>query len=390
MRGLKLPDASSISAWKQLRAQRNQQKTSRQTGRLRPIHLALDFDGTLTERDTMSAFAKTCYAFQANRGITNLPDWSYFGDAYMKDYKAHEKHYWPRRADRKTLTEELEWLASLKLVEQASFQRVKDSGLFDSVADEATDWFLQRAKAARDDVTLRAGWFELIDKIFDINDGLVELEAMDSRIEIVSVNWSRFWITMCILSGYDKDLPENWDALEPLLAFCIANAVGECLKVPRIEWGAGAWFVGTEELNFTSNDKLKAYTSPVDCYGIGDPTGVSGIRIYAGDSNTDLECLIASHLPIVIHDEPRRSGQQELNETLTRLNIATKPLTEFDEEDRGHLLDRLYRGWPLVERKGEDVKLRSGVGRHRFFYTATDFTSLLSWIHRWHAEMNED
>lgn len=69
-----------------------------------PIHLVLDFDGTLTEKDTMSQLANIAWARDNRLGIVR-PDeyyrnhWNSFVEDYLKDYAAHKEKDFPKTSD---------------------------------------------------------------------------------------------------------------------------------------------------------------------------------------------------------------------------------------------------------------------------------------------------
>jgi hypothetical protein len=51
--------------------------------------------------------------------------------------------------------------------------------------------------------------------------------------------------------------------------------------------------------------------------------------IYLGDSVSDLHCLLAADVGICVRDKPMSSGQRDLAETLKRVGITVKPLSDI-------------------------------------------------------------
>lgn len=126
------------------------------------------------------------------------------------------------------------------------------------------------------------------------------------------------------------------------------------------------------------------------CQAYKDVAPATSIRIYVGDSTTDLECLLVAHLGICMQDEPLRSGQRDLSETLARIGVPTKKLADFDDEDQHSMHSRLIDSWPKVVKDREDVSLDYDDLKNfpRTIYIAKDFTEVNDWIDRWHATFN--
>lgn len=199
---------------------------NRERGSPRPIHLGLDFDGTITEKDTMSAFGEYLYHLPKYQDETGFPPWSHFVEAYMKDFHEHEDRYRPQRADRTSIEEEVEWLKSLEYVERASLDRVKESGLSSSakrLGEGDASKFVREA-----DVCVRDGFRDLVKKIVSFNSPSSNPATWESRVSITSVNWSRAWVWLCFHACCGNDFRSEPEP-DPTELFRASFSMGECI-----------------------------------------------------------------------------------------------------------------------------------------------------------------
>lgn len=274
----------------------------------RKVILVLDFDGTITVKDTLERLAQIGYSCHRQKAASDgsltapLP-WSSIAAAYLNDLKQHTDTYTPRASERKTIAQETAWLNSLYSVEAASAARVYGSGgaaqgVFTSV--RALD--VAREVGAQP-VELRTGFAKLVSSV--------------DRVAILSMNWSRRFIRACLGAGeealYDDDLGKVgvWSNEIPKLI-----TVADREKRNRLEAG---W--------------------PVECFTCGDKAALlkditkdtHSLSVYVGDSITDLECLIAADFGVMIRDGEGRDGcsslsQRELAETCERLEIVVRDI----------------------------------------------------------------
>ena len=94
-----------------------------------PTHLFLDFDGTITERDTIASLASIAYQVRASH-LPALPPWSYFTQAYIEDLRAYEESHPRREGESTTLEAEIEYLSGMRDVEMRSIKRIEKAGVF--------------------------------------------------------------------------------------------------------------------------------------------------------------------------------------------------------------------------------------------------------------------
>jgi 2-hydroxy-3-keto-5-methylthiopentenyl-1-phosphate phosphatase len=259
-----------------------------------PIRLVLDWDGTLTKRDTLHIVAAIGY--DHNRDL-NLTPWNEIVQAYVSDYVDYEARYKPAAKDRKTIAEESEWLASLKDVERRSLERVEEAGIFTGVTKQEVS-LASKSAIHHKKVELRHGWRELLSIACETDKRMPEVPP----VSIISVNWSSTFIRACLETTL-AETPTNKSIMDSIPIF--ANEI-----YPDSE----------EALNIrTSADKLAAFQKLRET----DNRPI----VYVGDSSTDFDCLIAADVGICVRDDPMGSGQKELKETLERVGLEVLRLS---------------------------------------------------------------
>ncbi|KAF2440852.1 hypothetical protein P171DRAFT_434601 [Karstenula rhodostoma CBS 690.94] len=263
----------------------------------RPVMLVLDWDGTLTKKDTLHLVSAIGY--ERNRGA-NLRPWDNIVQVYISDFTKHKRRYAPaaelRKAGKRAVKMETKWLDSLKGVETRSIDRVQKAGIFKGVTNQ--DVHSAATSAFQDEkMQLRPGWRKLLMH--------QRGSAVEPLVSILSVNWSATFIRACIeaaLSGspasdatimnsipvYANELP----LVEGLLDSCICTSTDKLAKFKEVRGRKGSNFV-----------------------------------VYVGDSATDFNCLNAADVGICVRDDPMGSSQQELKETLDRLGFETLRLS---------------------------------------------------------------
>lgn len=276
-----------------------------------PIHLILDFDGTITRKDTMHLLADIGYSHQSANGRVPQPTpWSEIVDAYMTDFKAHANSYTPKAVDRTSPEQETAWLGSLERVEEASFQRVLAAGIFDGVSKDEVE---RAGKVALQEgkLQLRSGLQELVVQVRRHNATCSDLQL---PIRVLSVNWSASFIRGVIQQGSEDHQMEK-----PLIhpQHIYAN------ELPSITKEDTSPSIQTPPLR-TSTDKgrlLQQLRQTTDGKG-------NSLLIYIGDSSTDLDCLLTADIGVVVQDDPMGSGQKESAETCQRIGIGIHPIRE--------------------------------------------------------------
>ncbi|OAL33494.1 glutamate carboxypeptidase II [Fonsecaea nubica] len=340
------------------------------------IRIVLDWDGTLTIRDTLHVVAAIGYKTNKHR-VPPPPSWDQIVQAYMADYTRHQDAYRPPRQDRHTIPLESAWLASLRGVEVRSVQRVVDAGIFANVT-EGDVWREAEAAARNGEVRLREGWWDVLTAAslgarpgagachnHDGRDEGVPVPAVASSpsIAIISVNWSAAFIRACLSAATTTAITETGDlqndnSPEIQTQTQIQTTVVNSLPIlannllPRSpydgHYSTTAAPAGGAGIH-TSADKRAALQRLQRLHWTEDQ-GQSGrdTVVYVGDSPTDLDCLVSADVGVCVRDEPLGSGQRELQETLERVGVEVRRL------DLGE--------WSKIRRRSESGRQEGGGG----------------------------
>ncbi|KAI4851124.1 hypothetical protein E4T44_02330 [Aureobasidium sp. EXF-8845] len=298
----------------------------------RPIHLLLDWDGTLTRKDTLSLVGNIAYRANPDK---SLPPWSHFVNGWMTDYTEHASRYEPTTSARTTLDQERQWLASLASIENKSVHRVESSGIFKHVKPSHVD-HTAASSIKSGDLQLRSHWDSLIYTL---------LPSSSNKISILSVNWSARFIRQSLLSAsLNLTFPEN-----EILSSYVQTMEIDANEISNLEHADGSdgklSKVSSTGIR-TSADKLLRL--PTRCQQkLDEPVSTKcpaeqadKIVIYIGDSATDLEALLAADVGICIRDDPMGSSQQELSDTLQRIGVDIRCIDEgIDVKQKtGHIV----------------------------------------------------
>ncbi|GAB7334572.1 hypothetical protein MBLNU13_g06551t1 [Cladosporium sp. NU13] len=267
----------------------------------KPINLILDWDGTITAKDTMFAYGKIADIRDArlNREQHGSTIFEGFGKAWMNDYSKHEQAYRPKAHDRKEVVQESAWLRSLSSVESNSASRVESSGFFTGVTHNDIS-IAARELLETGALSLRPGWQDLFLRAQDGSSS-----RLISSISILSVNWSESFIRASLKatatsSGLDSRLLPALDNL-PI-------AANEISGINEPGGSSGRLTDSNHAIIRTSFDKLSNFPSRQEFF-----------NIYVGDSATDFDCLLAADLGICIRDDPMGSSAKTLAETMSRV-----------------------------------------------------------------------
>lgn len=245
------------------------------------MDIILDFDGTITAKDTIGNIATACLAYHNDHGVDLTQSWDYILKQYMVDNEHYKDNFEESEESRTTLDQEVAFLRGRKAVEETSDRRVEESGLFNGIEKEHL-FQAGREAVANGSVRIRAGF----------KDFIRTMTRKGWTVSIMSVNWSASFIQGAI-SEPGIDVVAN--EIDPKGRL----AGPELLK--RHGW---------DTVLVSSADKLHAMRSTVE------DTAASR-SFYFGDSTTDLECLVATN-GVVMSDD----GESTLLQTLRRLGYA--------------------------------------------------------------------
>ena len=253
------------------------------------MDIILDFDGTITAKDTIGDIATSCLSYQRDHGVDLTRSWDHILQQYMVDNEHYKHNFKESEESRTTLDQEIAFLRGRKEVEETSDRRVEVSGLFNGI-DKDYLFSAGKEAVANGSVQIRPGF----------KDFIQTMTQKGWTISIMSVNWSASFIHGAI-SEPDIDVVANEISPEGRL-------VGpELLK--RHGW---------DTVLVSSADKLHAMQSTVE------DTAASR-SFYFGDSTTDLECLVSTN-GVVMSDD----GESSLLQTLRRLGYTVRHVKDCD------------------------------------------------------------
>ncbi|KAL2266620.1 hypothetical protein VTJ83DRAFT_5972 [Remersonia thermophila] len=335
--------------------------------------LLLDFDGTITQHDTLDALISLAIAHSTssptppsqresdpepgNEGAAQQTrtqeDLTTVWQAIVADYitacEAHRASYRPATHQRTSIEQELEFLESWEPVERASVARVSAAGFFrglGGVGGREGEGSQDEEKGAQGagmlmrlgrEAALAAsgagsgsdparGAESLGERItVELRKGFGELMARAGaagwEAAVVSVNWSDEFIRGVMQAGCDsyrgggassKSSGDGWPG--KVLANTVRLPEGQIL---------GPQELGGEPL-VTAGDKLRAMR-----WLIKDREEAPKV-IYVGDSTTDLACLVEADLGIVIAGD----RESKLLKTTERVQLQVPHVAEADEGSR--------------------------------------------------------
>jgi 2-hydroxy-3-keto-5-methylthiopentenyl-1-phosphate phosphatase len=268
----------------------------------RPTHFILDFDGTITQSDTLNTLVSI--AASSKPSFPTQERWKAVVDAYISDYTATLETLGPLPT---TVEGEKKLLGDLKVVEQRSLDRVFKARIFEDVTRGVVEEGAERAVRGGE-LRLRDGCVEFLKSV---------LASGEDTLHVLSVNWSRHFIASCFKAA----------------GLLVDPAVILANELEGIEDGRSS----TGEISpdgsmkiVTSGDKLR-YLDQMRQQG-------NARIVYVGDSWPDIECLLAADVAICIRDEPMGSSQRKLAEALERLEVACPRILDREVRDQSQVV----------------------------------------------------
>ncbi|KAI9668258.1 MAG: hypothetical protein M1821_001078 [Bathelium mastoideum] len=314
----------------------------------RSVCLLLDWDGTLTQQDTTQLIGRVGSDHQIQTLKAGSPaiqpqdvpfrdPWNGIVQAYLGDLRHHQETYRPESSHRNSISEEQKWLESLSPIENRSIQRVEKSGIFKGV----TAFELRQAggKAVEDgSLHFRDGWDKLL--VADTEYLKKQVKETDAKISasIISVSWSTDFIkgALSYASQHADKLP-NYSGCDTWFlqrgAMHLEVHANDIDGIDRAEGSTGLMQSVWQPNIRTSRDKVLAMKELL--LENGELYAAEPYAIYVGDSITDLECLLAADVGVCIRDEPMGTGQNSLADSLARINVGTRHVSEFTDVKKG-------------------------------------------------------
>lgn len=219
-------------------------------------HIIFDFDGTITEDDTIGNIAQAALQWRRSPeggGINLEKDWQSIIEAYIQDLAAYDLTQ-PPEQQRATWEQERVYLHGRRVVEEASLARIQAAGIFTGSSADGRLFQAGRRDRESGRTRIREGF----------GNYMAILVARNVNVHIVSVNWS---------ASYIKGVLEPWG---------ITSVIANELQVDGSI--AAPSSTGPFKALATSSDKLEATRNLLG-------TMEGQCLCYIGDSTTDLECL---------------------------------------------------------------------------------------------------
>ena len=262
----------------------------------------LDWDETLTSHDTLAQIAPP-------DGSHAGPSFAHYSKEYMSDYESHVQTYRdPDVKSIKTIAEQFDFLGSLAEVELKSNQRIEEGGLFKGWDPAAAE------KRARTLVQLRPGVKDSLQRFL-----LAHKETVQAGV--ISVSWSTVFVRAGLGVKHVKDE-------EPQLQSAGNHDEGDAFPLhflrsntidldPQTHLGTGKMSKSGTSGVRTGLDKLREMSKVLSKTG-------PQLTVYAGDSNTDLPCLLYASVGLILGDN------KSLQSTLERLGLADSVVNGFE------------------------------------------------------------
>jgi 2-hydroxy-3-keto-5-methylthiopentenyl-1-phosphate phosphatase len=231
------------------------------------MHVFIDFDGTITTADTTELLG--LFASKRN-GLEK--EWATLSNEYNAKIAAHHEAH-PLHAVTESLRDVkdrdkliaviVEWINSTRNIENQAVRRAHQYGIFKNLTPQ------QLHEAGRDAVV--EGRIQIRDGFHDL---VKHLNANQSGVTVLSLNWSDHWIRGCI---------------RPLLTQIMSNKIQIGQFGARLVGPKG----GAQKL-LTGKHKLSCMKDRLGMGGVVDPI------VYIGDSVNDLQCMLHSDKVIVM------------------------------------------------------------------------------------------
>lgn len=219
------------------------------------------------------------------------PPFSSYSEAYMADLESHDAQYKGFK-ERNSIPLQLAYLQSLDKVELVSQKRIEKGGLF-------VDFDLVTMEERAKKVQLKPGWKEMMH-----NNKIKSLEH-----HIISVGWSARFI-MAALQETTK--PTSICANEVEVDTVTGRGTGRLTKSSDAGESQGQFGIRIAQHKIREMNRIMASRQNVK-------------TVFAGDSNTDLPCLLDSDVGLIL------GNSKSLRDTITRLGLDSHLSASVEE-----------------------------------------------------------
>lgn len=314
----------------------------------RPVHLVLDFDATLTVRDTIILLREI--PLQRNRRLGKevfaVPEWSSLEQAYMQDYERHKKTEAALDEDQEkhpgSFPDQAKsysgMLARRRALEERSMERLVDWDFFRGVtrADVAS---AAEAVVADGRLEMRDGWSRMLEMF--LPSGRVQQHDA-SKVSIISLNWSRAFIRQSMLSALRVEKPDSPD----LARFIREDLTIHASEIAGLDDPDGS--SGEMQADVLSNtDKLRCLppaAQRLDILQTGRKSGSEApYLVYVGDSSTDFDCLTAADTGIWLCPAGDiEEAERKCRQVFKPLELKVRPISRSGNEGDGQVDELIW------------------------------------------------
>ncbi|KAI1360590.1 haloacid dehalogenase-like hydrolase-domain-containing protein [Xylaria arbuscula] len=315
------------------------------------MSIFLDFDGTITTKDTVTHLANFALRFQSERqakdqhkgsgdddtshvssSAREIPPavdertkdeghdlssrWDDVVHAYVSDYKSHVSDYTPSASDRQCVEDEVTFLRSQKHVETRSLDRINECALFRGISP-ATFREAGRELVRDGTVRLRPGFADFVRRAWD----------KGWRVSVVSVNWSAAFIEgACGFAEGEISVFANEVREEDGVVLGPGVLSGDALLTTSDK--------NEKEASESRGQVGRNLTNSCDKRDAVREVRRKGNELdkpfyYFGDSTTDMECLLEATRGVVIADDE----QSTLIQTLRRIGKRVPHVRDAESDE---------------------------------------------------------
>lgn len=313
-------EAKIHGSWSRLASNRRELSTMKQ-----PIHLVLDWDGTMTVSDTTATIGARVLAKAHELALPGLPAYqrpepmTYYSEFYMREYRQWRESFLPASGHDQpsTIADVVARLSESKDIEQRSFLRVRSAVLDTSggISGLTEDERLRNAFMRESGQEAVSCGDVKIREPKVLKNLLVRANKSGSTWSIVSVSWSRQFLVGAMVEA---------GLVHPEEADTTAGRV-KCNEIL-----APVSHHGSErpQIICTAQDKLNTFTEDVGTVSKSNDDDL--VTIYVGDSTTDIGCLVGSGLGMYLSQDKTNDAVLEiLNEFgIERLSIHELPISD--------------------------------------------------------------
>lgn len=285
------------------------------------VQLILDFDGTITIDDTTAVIGSQCLSKARELARADSPEdklpksMKHYSEQYMEEYR-NWKQSFTCPSERKTIEDEVSCLSQSRSIEVNSFFRVRNAilGVPGQIGEmERNEELRNRFMTDLGRQAVRSGDVRIRDP-GSLKRLIGKIEQNGSHWGIVSVSWSRRFILGVLMeAGLVKEGQEE----------AIAQRI-RCneLLLPNLQTEEGR-----SNIICTAQDKLEALDKLLTDWEIqrGKQHCQSTIKIYVGDSSTDIGCLAKATIGMYMHEGDFEGD--EVIATLKGLGVEFLPIT---------------------------------------------------------------